>query len=57
MICGSTTYDVPVNLADLSGRVEETLQDVREHDTGAERDPHTLDGVQDGTDNVRRSCR
>lgn len=57
MICGSTTHDVPVNLADLSGRVEETLQDVREHDTGAERDPHTLDGVQDGTDNVRRSCR
>ena len=48
---------MPVHLADFASRVEETLQDVRKDDARTEGDSHRLDRVEDGTDDVWRSCR
>lgn len=48
---------MPVHLADFASRVEETLQDVRKDDSWTESDSHSLDGVENGTDDMWRSCR
>jgi len=46
--------DLPVDLSDLSGRVEESLEHVLKDASRSDSDPETFDGFHDGVDDVRR---
>eukprot|EP00053_Salpingoeca_punica_P017422 m.167819 g.167819 ORF g.167819 m.167819 type:complete len:1096 (+) comp17202_c1_seq2:150-3437(+) len=49
--------DLPVHLADLARRVEETLQCVVEHRVGTQSHAQAVDGVHHGVDHVRRRLK